>query len=121
MKLRNGSIYQITNSKDTIQRLLRAGWQEVEEEKTEPKCDPVPAEKPIAAPTLVIKKEKPLIYKGRYLSQWLQVGKVDELRAVLTHLGVPFERTTPKKELQRLLRDQIREIKERKDGNEDDG
>lgn len=112
MRLRNGCIYQTTDSDDVIQRLLEAGWEEVKEVVVEETTE---AAIEIDAPSVVVRKRNPLMYKGRYLSQWLQIGKVDELRAVLSHLGVPFERSAVKKELQQLLRDRIREIKERKD------
>lgn len=114
MRLRNGNIFKTTNCADTIDRLLRAGWQEVKEAEVVPAQEDTTDEK-MTAPTVTTRKGNPLIYKGRYLTQWLQIGRVDELRTVLTHLGVPFERSAVKKELQQLLRDRIREIKERKD------
>lgn len=113
MRLRNGNIFKTTNSADVIDRLLKAGWQEVKEVETVPVQEDTTEEK-MPSPTVTTRNGNPLMYKGRYLTQWLQIGKVDELRMVLTHLGVPFERSTTKKELQQLLRDRIREIKERK-------
>lgn len=108
MRLRNevGSAYMTTDSPHTIDRLLRAGWHVVEELPTEE--EPAPH---VEAPQVRCVHTDPLKYKDRYLSWYVQCGSVAQLRDVLQHLGVVFDRKAVKKDLQALLRRQISEIK----------
>ena len=108
MRLRNelGSAYMTTDSPNTIDRLLRAGWRVVEETPIieEPKRN-------VEAPQVRCVHTDPLKYKDLYLSWYVQCGSVAQLRDVLQHLGVVFDRKAVKKDLQALLRRQITEIK----------
>ncbi len=108
MRLRNelGSAYMNTDSPNTIDRLLRAGWHVVEDA-------PVKEEvaQPVEAPRVRCVHTDPLKYKDLYLSWYVQCGSVAQLRDVLQHLGVVFDRKAVKKDLQALLKRQISEIK----------
>lgn len=111
-----GSAYMNTDSPSVIDRLLRAGWHEVVQEtvvtaaEEEPTCE---------TPVIRCTFRDPLKYKDLYLSWYVQCGSVPQLREVLAHLGVEFDKRAVKKELQSLLRAQIKKIKATIKGEED--
>lgn len=105
-----GSAYKSVTAPEVIQRLRDAGWHEVIPEQPAP----LPEVAPPAAPKVDCVVDEPLKYKDLYLSWYVQCGSVKQLREVLSHLGVTFEKTTVKKELQRLLRKEIQRLKEEK-------
>ena len=123
MRLRNecGSAYKTVTDKRSIEHLLAAGWHEVPEPVAvvEQATETVETAE---APKLVCEHGNSLMYKGRYLSQWVQVGKIKELRSALTYVGVKFDAKATKPELQQLLREYIKTVKaDRKEGVDHDG
>ena len=98
-----GSAYKNVTDLETISRLRAAGWRIVEERVTAEEETPVPE-----PPKVRCTYGDPLKYKDLYLSWYVQCGSVKQLREVLTHLGVDFEKRAVKKELQALLREHIK-------------
>lgn len=91
--------YKTVLNPTAINRLLQAGWHELPRTDREPVLPKAPI-------------SDPLKYKGRSLSWYVQSGTVSDLRAVLRHIGVAYERNTHKNQLQALLKQQIHVLKE---------
>lgn len=101
-----GTAYKTVTDPASIAHLLAAGWHEVTS-PTVAEAQPTPEE----IPAVTIKQKDPLKYKDRYLSWYVQSGSVKQLREVLRHCGVPFDKGTVKKDLSVLLREYIKQTK----------
>lgn len=104
---------QVSDS-GSIRHLLAAGWREVTEEPPREAVSGVSV--PIEAPTVV--QPSSLKYKGQYLSWYAQVGTVAQLREVLAFIGIAFEPTARKAELQTRLRAYLKQIRQQTGGRE---
>ncbi len=103
---------QVTDA-GSIRHLLAAGWREVEETPSLP-VEAAPNRLPPEAPTIV--PPSALKYNGRYLSWYARAGTVAQLREVLTFLGLAFDATAKKSELQARLRAYLKQIKQEPGG-----
>lgn len=98
----------------SIAHLLSAGWREAEEESIQEPADEksvptIVAEATIEAPEII--RPPALKYKGQYLSWYAQVGTLTQLRDVLKFIGIPFDVTAKKKDLQAALREYLKNLK----------
>lgn len=99
-----GSAYKTVTDPASLAHLLAAGWREVIPSA-------VAEAEPTTAPAVTVRHCDPLKYKGRYLSWYVQSGSVKQLREVLRHCGVPFDKGAVKKDLQALLKEYIKQTK----------
>jgi hypothetical protein len=101
------SAYVDATSKEKELELLALGWTVVEPKKEHPKKEEekTPNQKAMA------QAKNGLIYKGKYLSQWVSVAKKAELIAIFDHFGIPYAKSMSVGELTTKLREFIREKK----------
>ena len=121
MRLRNeyGTAFKSVTDPGSIAHLLAAGWCEVREEPVQSEQTPQTAaeEAPTEVPEIL--EPSALKYKGRYLSWYIHGGTIAQLRDVLNHLGIPFEKTAKKKDLQGILRGYLKGLKQELKGGAD--
>ena len=112
-----GSAFKRAHSEEEMLELSASGWRRVEEN---PKpAVPAPEEQKIDSPTveaprIVERESNRLMYKNRYLSQWAQVGKKEDLMKILEHFGIPYSSSSSKNDMQKALRQYIYQTKEEK-------
>lgn len=95
----------------SIDHLKRAGWIEVVEEVEQP-VEEVPVVEELIEEAPEIIEPHALKYRGQYLSWYVQVGTVSQLRDALNHIGVPFDKSSKKKDLQAILRGYLKGLKQ---------
>lgn len=107
-----GTAFKNVTDPGSISHLLAAGWREVREEpvKMEEAPQTVTEEAPAEVPEIL--EPSALKYKDQYLSWYVQAGNIAQLRDVLNHLGIPFEKTAKKKDLQAILRGYLKGLKQ---------
>ena len=118
-----GSAYKTVHTQEELEDLLASGWRLVEEkpiEVEEPQKDVV-EEQPIEAPKVSKVGSNDLIYKGRYLSQWVSIANKKEMREIFDYYGIPYAVKTSKSDMAVALRKYIREIKADKRREQNDG
>ena len=106
-----GSAVKRAHSEEEIQDLLASGWKPYEEKQ--PVCKAVKADpvEPMSAPRVVERTENPLMYNDQYLSQLVNTASHAELRKIFTAKGIEFASRTSKSDMQKRLRQYIRETK----------
>ena len=118
-----GSAYKRAHSEEEMMELAASGWRRVEEL---PKAEPVALvqpkeEPPVEAPRIVKRESNRLTYKNRYLSQWAQTGTKDDLIKIFDYFGIPYAYKSSKNDMQKALRQYIRQVKAEKRSENDDG
>ena len=115
-----GSAYKTVNDPETIEELLASGWRMAEEKVEKATAVEVPAA-PVAAPRIVKGGKNQLMYKGRYLSQWAGIATKAELIAIFDYFGIAYSTKTSKSDMQKALRQYIREVKAEQRSEKHDG
>lgn len=107
-----GSAIKRAHSEEEIQDLLASGWKpyEPKKESAPAPVQPAPTE-PIAAPQIVERKKNPLMYEDRYLSDWAKNGTHAQLKKIFDDKGIEYSSRTSKSDMQKRLRQYIREVK----------
>ena len=109
-----GSAIKSVHSEEEKQVLLAAGWSVYTPEKVDAPTPPVneQSETPIEAPRIVERQKNPLMYEDRYLSDWVKNGTHAQLKKIFDDKGIEYSSRTSKSDMQKRLRQHIREVKE---------
>jgi hypothetical protein len=120
-----GSAYKRVHTQEEVEDLLATGWRLVEEKPVlveEPQKEVVVVEEqPVEAPKVSKTGGNELIYKGRYLSQWVSIANKKEMREIFDYYGIPYAVKTSKSDMAVALRKYIREVKADKRREQNDG
>lgn len=118
-----GSAIKRAHSEEEVADLLSSGWKPYEKKQEIPH-EPTKEEvtETVPAPKIVERKENPLLYKGRYLTQWVSVATKKELKAIFDARGIEYDANTSKSDMVKRLRQYIREVKaEQREERQNDG
>lgn len=120
-----GSAYKRVHYRDEVEELLSSGWRIVEEgpppEQTSITEETKPESVTVEHINSAESQKKNLIFKGRYLSQWLQMANKQQMCEIFDYFGIPYSHKTLKSEMQVELRKYIREAKAEKRRQQNDG
>ena len=114
-----GSAYKTVHYREDVEELLAAGWKIAEETVATPAPAPIP--EPIKVVDTHAEMRNKLIYKGKYLSQWLQIATKEQLREIFDYFGIVYSSNTKKSDMQIILRKYIREKKAEMRSEQNDG
>ena len=108
------SAYKRVHNAEEVESLRASGWTVVEEQPTPDVQTETPqAEEPMKAPPRIVKGGKnQLMYRDKYLSQWVRIATKKELRDIFDHYGIPYAYNSSKNDMVIRLRQYIRETKE---------
>lgn len=118
-----GSAIKRAHSEEEVADLLSSGWKPYEK-KQEPAPEPIKEEvfETVPAPRIVERRENPLMYRGKYLTQWVQIATKKELIAIFNARGIEYDANTSKTDMVKRLRQYIREVKaEQREERQNDG
>lgn len=106
------SAYKRVHTAEQEAELRASGWvvvEEPKEEKQEPKQEE--KEEEVKAPRIVKGGKNALMYKGKYLSQWVTIATKKELIAIFDYYGIPYAVKTSASDMRGRLREYIRQVK----------
>ena len=114
-----GSAFKTVHTRDEMEELISSGWRVVEEPVPAPVVEQTP---PVPAPKIVKGGRNQLMYKNKYLSQWVSIATKKELKEIFDHYGIAYAHNISKNDMVVRLRQYIREVKaeqrrEKNDGN----
>ncbi len=115
-----GSAYKTVRSREDMEDLLASGWTIVEEKVVTPEPT-VPPDLTVTVVDTHAEMRNQLIYKNRYLTQWVQTGTKPQLRDIFDYFGIPYSHDMRKSDMQIALRKYIREAKAEKRRQQNDG
>ena len=118
-----GSAIKRAHSEEEIEDLLSSGWKPYTP-KQETLPEPIKEEvvETLPAPKIVERRENPLMYKGKYLTQWVQIATKKELKTIFDARGIEYDSNTSKTDMVKRLRQYIREVKaEQREERQNDG
>lgn len=108
-----GSAFKTVYDPEVIEELKGSGWRVVEEAPQSPTpAVAKPAAKEAADPPKIkTEEDNPLMFRGKYLTQWVRIGTKKDLMAIFDYYGIEYNTHTIKNDMVIRLRQHIREVK----------
>ena len=118
-----GSAFKRAHSPEEIEELMASGWRaaEVKQTAAEPLHKATEESPAMEARRIVRGGKNELMYKGQYLSQWAGNASKKELVQIFDYFGIAYSTKTSKNDMQKALRQSIREVKAEQRREKHDG
>ena len=117
-----GSAIKRAHSEEEIQDLLASGWKPYQPKISQPIVEKQEEAAPaIEAPMIVERQKNPLMYEDRYLTDWAANATHAQLKKIFDDKGIEYASRTSKSDMQKRLRQYIREVKEEQRRERNDG